>query len=161
MKRILTFGLILGALVAVWQLAYGFLGLYSSPGTVWTFTVVAALITIGVLVWGLMQTAKEGRRYWGQVGAGLLICLVALILIVPGSLLFTGVLFPDYFDVLAEMQAETWSNAGISEEEVDQLLTQSAFTRTSPMAAILGAMGTMITGFIVSLITAAFARARD
>ena len=161
MKRILTFGLILGALVAVWQLAYGFLGLYTSPGTAWTFTVVAALITIGVLVWGLMQTAKEGRRYWGQVGAGLLICLVALILIVPGSLLFTGVLFPDYFDVLAEMQAETWSNAGISEEEVEQLLTQSAFTRTSPMAAIFGAIGTMITGFIVSLITAAFARARD
>jgi len=161
MKRILTCGLVLGAVVAVWQLVYGFLGLYTSPGTAWTFTVVATLITIGVLVWGLMQTAKEGRRYWGQVGAGLLICLVALILIVPVSFVFTAVLFPDYFDVVAEMQAGTWSDAGLSEQEIETMLARTGFMRTSAMAAISGAIGTMVTGFVVSLIAAAFARARD
>jgi len=161
MKRILTTGLVLGALVAVWQVLYGLLGFYTSPGTAWTFTVVAVLITIGVLVWGLMQTAKEGRRYWGQVGAGLLICLAALVLIVPGSLLFTGLLFPDYFDVVADMQAEQWAGAGMSEEDINVLLERSAFARTSPAAAIFGAIGTMVTGFVISLITAAFVRAKD
>ena len=161
MKRILTFGLILGALVAVWQLVYGFLGLYTSPSTAWTATVVSILITIGVLVWGLMQTAKDGRRYGGQVVAGLLICLVALVIIIPVSFLFTGLLFPDYFDVVAEMQAEQWAAAGMSEGEIDNLLQQTGFTRTSPVAAIFGAVGTMITGLIVSLITAAFVRAKD
>lgn len=161
MKRILTCGLILGAAVAVWQLLYGLLGLYTNPGTAWTATVVSILITIGVLVWGLMQTAKDGRRYGGQLVAGLLICLVALVIIIPVSFLFTGVLFPDYFDVVAEMQAEQWAGAGMSEGEIDNLLQQTGFMRTSPAAAIMGAIGTMITGLIISLITAAFVRAKD
>ena len=93
--------------------------------------------------------------------AGLLICLVALVIIIPVSFLFPRVLFPDYFDVVAEMQAEQWAGAGMSEGDIDNLLQQSGFMRTSPAAAILGAIGTMITGFIISLITAAFVRAKD
>jgi hypothetical protein len=161
MKRIWMAGIVLGASVAVWNLVYGSLGLYSDPRTAWTFTVVAILIEVGVLVWGLSGTAKDGRRYWGQVGAGLLICLVAVAIIVPASMLFTGVLFPAYFDELAAMQAESWAGAGLSDEEIDALLERSAFTRTPVVAALLGAIGTMVTGLIVSLITAAFVRTKD
>lgn len=161
MKRILTIGIVLGALILIWQLVYGFLGWYENPGTAWTFTVVAILIEIGVLVWGLMQTVQDGRRYWSQVGAGMLICLVALVIIVPASFVFTGVLFPDYFDAVADMQVAAWANAGMTEDDIDGLLQQTAFARTSSVAAISGALGTLVTGFIISLITAAFVRVKD
>jgi len=161
MKRILTIGAVLGLLVAIWQFVYGFLGLYKSPGTAWTFTVVAVVIQVGVLVWGLRQTAQDGRRYWGQVGAAMLICLVASVIIVVSAFIFTGVAFPDYFDEVAAMQATAWANAGVSDAEIDALLERSAFMRTPVVGAASGAIGTLVTGFVIALITAAFVRAKD
>lgn len=161
MKRILTIGAVLGVLVAIWQFVYGFLGLYKSPGTAWTFTVVAILIQIGVLVWGLRQTAQDGRRYWGQVGAAMLICLVASVIIAISAFIFTGVAFPDYFDEITAMQADAWANRGMGDAEIDALLQRSAFMRTPVVAAASGVIGTLVTGFIIALITAAFFRVKD
>lgn len=161
MKRILTIGIVLGVLVAIWDFVYGLLGLYKSPGTVWTFSVVAILIEVGVLVWGLRQTVQDGRRYWGQVGAAMLICLVASVIIIPAAFVFTGVAFPDYFEEVTAIQADAWANAGISDQEIDALLERSAFMRTPLAAAVSGAIGTLVTGFVIALITAAFVRVKD
>jgi hypothetical protein len=161
MKKIMNAGLVLGLSVAVWSFIYGFAGLYRNPSLAWTFTVGAILIQIGVLVWGLKQTVQDGRRYMGQLGAGLLICFIGGIIIIFSSLIFTTVAFPDNFDVTAEMQAEAWANAGWSDEQIDATLERTAFMRTPVGAAVAGFIGTMATGLIISLIVAAFIRVKD
>lgn len=161
MKKITNAGLLLGLSVAVWSFVYGFAGLYRNPSLAWTFTVGAILIQIVILVCGLRRTVKDGRRYLGQLGAGLLICLIGGIIIVFSSLLFTTVVFPDNFDVTAEMQAEAWANAGMADEQIDQALEKTSWMRTPVGAALAGFIGTMVTGLIISLIVAAFVRVKD
>lgn len=160
MKKILTAGVVLGLSVAVWSFIFGFTGLYRSSSTAWIFTVVAILIQVGVLIWGLKQTAADGKRYLGQVGAGLLMCLIAGVIIICSSFIFTSV-FTDYFEVTAELQADAWSNSGMSDERVDELLETMSWSRTPMVAAISGFIGTMVTGLIVTLIVAAFVRKKD
>ena len=160
MKKILTAGVLLGLIVAVWDFIYGFAGLYKSMVGALLFIVVAILIQVGVLIWGLKQTVKDGRRYWGQVGAGVLICLIGGILIIFASFAFTAT-FPDVFDVTAEMQADGWSQRGMSDDEIDAMLERTAATRTPWYQALMGFVGNMITGFIISLIAAAAIRVKD
>ena len=76
MKPILSAGIMLGVAAGIWMFINGFAGLYKNPGTAWVFPVVATVIEIAVIVWGLRKTAELGRRYGGQVLAGLLIARV-------------------------------------------------------------------------------------
>lgn len=160
MKTIVTAGIVLAVLVGVWMFVGGFAGWYRDPGLAWTFTAGAILVQIGVLVWGLMKTARAGRRYLGQVGSGLLISIIGGVLLIFVSLLFTTVAFPDYFDQVAEMSAEAWEGAGMTDEQIDAMLEKTAMMRTPWFGAISGLIGTMVTGLIISLITAAFVRAK-
>lgn len=79
----------------MWQSVIGLTGGYIHPVLLNLFWVVV-LIQVGVMVWGLRQTAAEGRTYGGQVGAGTLMSVFGGVIIFCGSLLFTTVLFPHY-----------------------------------------------------------------
>ena len=72
MKPIINAGIVLGVAAGIWMFINGFAGFYRNPGTAWLFPVVATVIEIAVIVWGLRQTAQAGRRYGGQVLAGLI-----------------------------------------------------------------------------------------
>ena len=160
MNTIVKAGLILGILVEVWTFVIGFAGWYKDPSLISLFYVVM-LIQCGVLIWGLMQTAREGRKYGGQVLAGTMISAVAAVIVFAGSLLFTTVVFPDYFDEVAAMTEQSLADKGMSGEEIQQVMdAQAAFT--NPMVnAITGAIMTIIFGCIMSLIIAIFVKAKD
>lgn len=158
MNSIVKAGVVLGVLVSVWMFVHGFAGWYKDVGTSYFFPIGATLILIGVVVWGLMQTAKQGRGYGGQLGAGLLICLIGGVIIVVMSFVWSTMVFKDVFEVTAQVQAETWANAGMSEQDIQNLLTQTEMTRTPVFQALMGFVMTMLTGLIVSLIAAAFIR---
>ena len=159
MNTIVKAGLILGILCEVWTFLIGFTGWYKDPALVNLFYVVI-LIQAGVLIWGLQQTAAQGRKYGGQVGAGTLMSAVASVIVIVGSLLFTTVVFPDYFQEIAAMTESMLADKGMSGEEIQQVMdAQAAFT--NPMVnAITGAVMTIITGCILSLGIAAFVRAK-
>ena len=160
MNTIVKAGLILGILVEVWTYVVGFAGWYKDPALVNLFYVVIP-IHIGVLVWALRQTAAEGRKYGGQVGAGTLISAVGAVIVFAGSLLFTTVVFPEYFNEVQAMTEQMLTDRGMSGEEVQQVMdTQAAFT--NPIVnAITGAVMTIISGLIFSLIIGIFVKAKD
>lgn len=160
MNTIVKVGLILGLAIQVWSYVYGFAGWYKDPATVNLFYCVM-LIHIGILVWGLMQTAAQGRKYGGQVGAGTLMSAVAAVIGFAGSLLFTTVVFPEYFNEVQSMMEQMLSDKGMSGEEIQRVLdAQAAFS--NPMVnAITGAVMTIIFGLIFSLIIAIFVKAKD
>ena len=135
MNPILSAGVLIGVLCAIWTFVMGFTGWYRDPAMSPMFFLVIA-IEIGGLIWGLRRTAAEGRSYQGQIVAGTLMAIVAGLIIICSSLLFTTVVFPD-----------SLKNRGDG---------------ATPMGeAMAGFMGTLLTGIIASAIIAVFVRRRQ
>jgi hypothetical protein len=160
MKPIINAGIVLGVAVGIWIFINGFAGLYKSAGTAWVFPVVATVIEILVIIWGLQKTARLGRAYGGQVAAGLLIAVIGAVLIFGFSLASSPV-FPDVPEVTAAMQADKMADQGLSEEQIEEQLELIAFTRTPLFGAVSGSIATIVTGLVISLITAIFIRQKE
>ena len=58
------------------------------------------LLEVAGLIWGLRQTAREGRTYNQQVVAGTMMAVIAGVVIIVSSLVFTMIVFPDAMDVM-------------------------------------------------------------
>lgn len=159
MKPIFKAALLLGFTCMAWQLVMGLTGWYLHPTLLNLFWLVI-LIQIAVLVWGLKKTALEGRSYWGQVGAGTLMSAYGGVIIFFGSLLFTMVLFPHYFEDIRKTGEEVFRMAGKSEAEIKRLLDAQAPMQTPFFSALSGFLGTVVTGFVISLIAGAFLRGK-
>ena len=159
MNTITKAGIVLGILVEIWTYLMGFTGWYKDPSLMNLFWVVIA-IQIAVLMWALKRTAAEGRGYGGQVGAGTLISLIGGVFVIVGSLVFTMVVFPNYFSDLAAIQEQMLRTAGRSDGEIRQVMSLTAKTSTPLIQACLGFLGTLVTGFVVSAIIGAFVKAK-
>jgi hypothetical protein len=160
MRSILKTGVVLGLSCMAWQLVMGLTGWYLHPVFLNLFWIVI-LIQIGVMVWGLRQTAAEGRTYGGQVGAGVLMSVFGGVIIFFGSVLFTAVLFPHYFEDIRRVGEEVLKAKGMSDADVKAQLDAQAAMQTSFITAISGFVGTVVTGFVISLIAAAFIRKKE
>jgi Protein of unknown function (DUF4199) len=158
MKVILKVGVLIGALCALWVFVMGFTGWYKHPALLNAFWVVV-LIQIGLLVWGLRQTAAE-NTYGRQVGAGTLMSLIAGVILFFNSLLFTSVVFPEYFTELRAVQEQMMRAAGTPEDQVTAALEAAKQSQTPLIQAVSGLVGTTVTGLVASLIIAIFARAK-
>jgi hypothetical protein len=157
MKPTLKAGILLGVLVFLWTLIMGITGWYKDPVLLNLFYVVI-LIQIGVLIWGLRLTAVEGSTYGSQVKAGTLISVFGAVIIFAGSLLFTTVFFPSYFEEVREAGRQVMLAEGMPEADVMAALDAQAGMQTPLMQALIGAVMTVITGFVVSLVLAALIR---
>ena len=159
MHPILSAGLLIGVLCGIWTFVMGFTGWYKDPAMVRVFFVVI-LIEIGGLFWGLRQTAAEGRTYGGQVVAGTLMAVVAGVVIIASSLLFTMVAFPDYFTELEAMQRQMLAAQGRSAAEIEAEVAAGKVAATPMANAMAGFIGTLVTGIIASAVIAIWVRAR-
>ena len=136
MNPILETGLAIGAGCAAWMFVFGAAGWYREPSTSRLFFFVIVIEVAGLL-WGLRQTAREGRTYSMQVVAGTMMAIIAGVVIIVSSLLFTMVVFPD---AMTQMRADD--------------------PTTTPMSQALGGfMGTLITGIVASAAIAIRVRA--
>ena len=156
MKPTVTAGVVLGLLCVAWTFVMGFTGWYKDPALLNLFFLVI-LFEIGVLIWGLRQTAAE-KNYFGQVLAGLAIAGIASIFIFFGSMLFTSVVFPGYFEEIRTLQAEQLKGGGMAEEQVRATVDAMRPLQTPLINALSGVVGTMVTGLVASLVIAAFVR---
>ena len=154
MNPILSAGVLIGVLCGVWTFVMGFTGWYKDPVMLAAFFLVVP-IEVGGLIWGLRQTARQGRTYGGQVVAGTMMAVIAGVIIIASSLLFTMVAFPDYLQELLTVQREALARSGMSASEIDAAITQS-----TPMSqALQGFMGTLITGILASAVIAIWVKA--
>lgn len=154
-KAIGIWGLVLGLACVIWQLVMGFTGWYKDPVLANVFLLVV-IFNIVVIVLGLRQTRAE-NGYGKQVLHGLLMGVVAGVLIVCGSLLFTSVIAPDYAAEMADLQEVVLAERGVDAEMVAAIADRTR--NTPPIAyAIQGFIGTLVTSLFVSLIVAIFLR---
>jgi hypothetical protein len=157
MKPTLSSGLLIGLLCGLWMLVMGFTGWYKDPVLLNAFYLVV-LIQIGVLIWGLRQTAADGKTYWQQVATGTLMSVIGGAILFFVSLLFTTVIFPHYFEELRAIHAGMLKSSGRSEAEIAAELEAEARMSTPFVSAISGFIGTVVTGFLASMVIAVFAR---
>lgn len=150
--------LAIGVLCVAWSFVMGVTAWYKHPTLLNLFWVVAA-IEIGCLLWGLRQTAAS-NGYWQQVGAGTAASALAGIIVFCGSLLFTTLAFPHYFEEIRAVQAEMLRARGMSDSEIAAAQQLGASFQTPFWQALFGFIGTAVTGFFTSLVVAAFYRRR-
>lgn len=160
MNPILSTGILIGVLCSLWTLVMGFTGWYKDPALANVFFVVIAIEVAG-LVWGLRRTAREGRAYGGQILAGTMMSIVAGVIIIGSSLLFTTVLFPDYSQQLEHMYRATLQQQGKSEAEIAAALQANAASWTPMAQAMSGFVGTLVTGIVASAVIGFFVRRRS
>lgn len=159
MRNVVWPGAVLGLLVTAWMYVMGLTGWYKHPTMNGLFFLVI-LIHVGVLIWALRRSARDGAGYAAQVGRGLLISIAGGLLIVVASLLFVTVAFPRYFEELRDLQAAMMRQAGKNEAEVTAALGKTAAMQTPAAQAVAGFIGTVVTGLIASLVIALFARGK-
>jgi hypothetical protein len=159
MKTIVNAGIALGVVCGAWELVMGYTGWYKHPALLNLFWLVI-LFEIAILIWVLRKTAAEGRRYGGQVGAGVLVSLIGGVIIVGFSVLFTTVLFPNYFNEMAAMNEQMLRAAGKSDADIAFAMDMYRKSANPAMNALSGFMGTVVTGLVASLGIAAFVRAK-
>jgi hypothetical protein len=159
MNPILSAGLLIGVLCSLWTFVMGFTGWYKDPAMMNVFFIVIA-IEIGGLIVGLRQTARLGRTYGGQVLAGTMMAIVAGVIIVASSLLFTTLVFPDYVTEVEQATRTALLQQGKSEAEVAEALRVNAASATPMAQAMSGFIGTLITGILASAVIGIFVRSK-
>jgi hypothetical protein len=159
MNPILAAGLLIGVFCGLWTFVMGFTGWYKDPVMMNAFFVVILVELIG-LIWGLRQTARQGRGWAGQFVAGSLMSLIAGLIIIGSSLLFTTVFFPNYFTEVEQMGEQVLRQQGKSEAEIAQALETSRAMATPTAQALAGFTGTLVTGVLASAAIALVIRAR-
>lgn len=158
MNPILSAGVLIGLLCGAWTFVMGLTGWYKDPVMTNVFFVVI-LFEIGGLAWGLRHTAALGRTYGQQVMAGTMMAVVAGVIVVASSLLFTMVLFPDYAAAVEQAARASLQQHGQTESQIAAALEANAASRTPMAQAMSGFVGTLITGIVASAVIGYFVRA--
>jgi hypothetical protein len=159
MNPILSAGVLIGVLCGVWTFVMGFTGWYKDPVLMNLFLAVVIPIEIGGLIWGLRKTARAGRNYRRQILAGTMMSIVAGVIIVLSSLVFTTLVFPAYFTDLEQVYRTTLQQQGRSESEIAAAIQSNAASSTPMAQAMNGFIGTLFTGIVASAVIAVFVRA--
>ena len=159
MNPILSTGIMIGVLCSLWTMVMGSSGMYKDPSRAKLFFLVI-LIEFAGLVWGLRKTAREGRGYGGQILAGTMMAIVAGVIIIGSSLLFTTVLFPHYSQELEQMYRTTLQQQGKTEADIAAAVQANAASWTPMAQAMSGFLGTLVTGIVGSGVIGYFVRAR-
>jgi hypothetical protein len=159
MNPILAAGLLIGVFCGLWTYVMGITGWYKDPAMMRAFYVVIP-IQFGGLVWGLRQTARQGRAWASQLVAGTFMSVIGGMLVVASSLLFTLVFFPDFFTELEQAGVDTMRRQGVSEPEIAAAVERSRTWATPMTYAFAGFITTLIIGILSSASIALVVRAR-
>ena len=156
MPPTLRAGLILGLCVAAWTFIMGFTGWYKHPGLLYLFWLVIPM-QIGILLWTLRDLAPTngyGRQLWNGVSSSLLGSMI----IYAASILFTTVVFPHYFQDLEALGRQVMARQGLSPAQIEAAVRAQAPMQTPRASAMAGVIGTVVTGFVTSLVAAVWLR---
>ena len=162
MNPILSTGLLIGLLCGAWTFVMGFTGWYKDPvlGN-GLFIGGAVAIEIVGLMWGLRKTAALGRGYGGQILAGTMMAIVAGVIIIASSLIFTTIVFPNYLTEIEQAYRAALQRQGKTDAEIAAAIQANAASATPMAQAMSGFIGTLVTGIVASAIIGIFVRSRS
>jgi len=160
MRTLVKYGLLLAAGVITWMFVMGYTGWYKNPNLINLFFLVVPY-QILLIVMALRATARQGATYGAQILVGLTISSIAGIFIFAASLLFTTVMFPNYFREVLEVQEHAMREAGLDSTRIDTVMAGAEVAYTPMRQAIQGFIGTVVTGLVTAAIAGTWIRHRQ
>lgn len=154
MKKNLVPGLVLALLLAGWMYVIGFMGWYRHPTMQYLFWLVVA-IQVVVLTLVIRREANQGAGFATKFVRGAGTSAIAAPLVFLNSLLFTQVVFPNYFEEIRAAQESLLRSQGLPESQIKETLQIAASMQNPYLQALFGAIGTIVTGIVVSLVASA------
>ncbi len=164
--RALNYGMIgSGVLIVVGLIMYlaGLSDPAEQQGAVgWITNIINAV----VMIWAIHMAMKTHRdedlggymTYGRALSAGTVTSLVMAAVTFVWMLVFFTLIAPEMLDQIKELQIAQMEQQGMTDEQIEQAMEMAGML-TSPVGlAIMGAIGTFILGFILSLIIAAVDR---
>jgi hypothetical protein len=165
MKTYLTYGGAMAIGGALLTFALYFLGLHSDPAKLGAAQGVgfcgAVVIGFACLILGVKarreeMPAEEDFGYGRALGAGVMVVLFSSLFGMITSILYSTVINPSFADVIVQAQVQQWEAAGLTGTQVESAEKVTRSLMKPPIQAVLGFFGGMVSGTVMSLITAAF-----
>lgn len=156
MSNVVKFGILLGILVEVWTAVVILAHWHTDPVMMLLFFLVIPL-QIVIVVLALRREAANAT-YGRQVVNGTVVSAIAAVIIFAGSWLLTTAVFPSYFSDLRAAGEALLAKAGQTPEQIADAMAKNAAMYDPVQNALTGAIATVVTGFVVSLVAAAFLR---
>ncbi len=124
------------------------------------------LISAVVMIWALHSAMKTHRdenlggymTYGRALGAGTATSLVMAAVTLVWTLLFFTLIAPEMVDQIKELQMAQMEQQGMTDEQIEQAMEMAGMITSPTGLAVMGALGTFVLGFVLSLIIAAFTR---
>ncbi len=151
----LNYGLILGFAGILINVAVFAMGKTYDPH--WSVMVIGILVTIAVIVMGIKKV-KESNNGLLSLGdalkTGLGIALIAGVISVIYTFIFTNYIEPEYFERMAEVQQQKMLEQypNMSDEQIENAMEMTKKMSGIGMTAAVSLIGSLFIGFIISLI---------
>lgn len=151
----LNYGLILGFAGILINVAVFAMGKTYDPH--WSVMVIGILVTIAVIVMGIKKV-KESKNGFLSLGdalkTGLGIALIAGVISVIYTFIFTNYIEPEYFERMAEVQQQKMLEQypNMSDEQIENAMEMTKKMSGIGMTAAVSLIGSLFIGFIISLI---------
>ena len=151
-------GIVLGVLVVIWTAVVIAARWHLDPRTMWLFFMV---IPIQVLVMVLaFRTHTHHASYGRQVWNGVVLSFMAAVVVFAGSYVLTTMVFPEYFPQIRAAAENMLMQLGRQPAEIAEEMQRNRAMYDPFANAMSGAVGTVLTGLVLSLILAAFMHRR-
>ncbi|HZP59858.1 MAG TPA: DUF4199 domain-containing protein [Opitutaceae bacterium] len=167
MKTYLTYGFLLALANAILTLIFYLLGFHSDPEKLRLAQIVAAIaspvITITGLVLGMRARraaapATEEFSYGRALGAGMMVTLFAALFGTIFYYVYLRFINPDFTDVIMQAETAKLEAKGVSGAKLEQAQNFMRMFLQPGMQIVVGFIGTVIWGTVISLVAAAFVK---
>ena len=155
----IKWGVILGVAVGALGFIFGGAGLQVSPVTAMGVVGIAFVINVVVVILAVRE-ARHTATWAAQLLNGVVIGLVGAVIIFIASWVMTFVVFPDYYQQLADGYREFFQNAGMTEAQIAEAM-RDVEQATPVSGALSGSTGTVLTSIVVAAIAGIFLRRKQ
>jgi Protein of unknown function (DUF4199) len=167
MKTYLTYGFAIALGNALLTLIFYLLGFHSDPDKIQMagFLAMPVVLAVGVTatILGMRAQRKatpstEEFSYGRAFATGFMIALFAALFGAIFQYVYLAFINPDFAEIVQQAQAARLEAKGLSSEQIDRMQHFARMFMKPAVQAILGIIGGVIWGTVISLIIAAFVK---
>ena len=167
MKTYVTYGFYMALAGMLLSLAFYFLGFHSDAAkmasTQWINTVALLVICIAIIVLGTKARRAdvpltEDFGYGRALLAGFLITLWACLFGIITNYLYFHLINPGVTDIMVQMQMDKIEAKGVTGARLEQAEKMTRMFMQPAIFALVGFLGGLFWGTLISLVTSAFLR---
>lgn len=157
----LIFGLITGAAMIVYSIILFLANMHMNT---WLPYVSFVILTAGMILGTINYRDKINGgfiTYGGAFVSNFLIVIFAAILTTLYFIIYSKYINPGFIDEVMEMARQKLAEKNLSDDEIERATAMQAKFMTPLVMTILGLIGTMFWGTLLSLVVAIFVKKED